>query len=367
MHFPTKYDEILARIEQVDPIQYGATRNFLDGAVTYLSPYIARGVISTKMVLEAVLDKGFQLDKIESFVKELAWRDYFQRIGQVRNLETEIKFPQTEIENHEIPLAVVTAQTGILAIDQAIEQLYSHGYMHNHLRMYTAAIVTNIAKSHWFIPSKWMYYHLFDGDFASNRCSWQWVCGANSNKKYVANQENINRFAGTQQHSTFLDRPYESLPPKKVPAELIETTDFTLETKLPMSEKIQVDASLPTFVYTYYNLDPMWHREEDGNRILLLDPVFFKEHPVSSNVLNFALELAKNIEDIQFFVGSFSELKETYSFSEMYFKEHPMNYGYSGIEEPRDWISTEITGYFPSFFAYWESLNKELTQKQAHP
>lgn len=367
MHFPTKYDEILARIEQVDPIQYGATRNFLDGAVTYLSPYIARGVISTKMVLEAVLDKGFQLDKIESFVKELAWRDYFQRIGQVRNLETEIKFPQTEIENHEIPLAVVTAQTGILAIDQAIEQLYSHGYMHNHLRMYTAAIVTNIAKSHWFIPSKWMYYHLFDGDFASNRCSWQWVCGANSNKKYVANQENINRFAGTQQHSTFLDRPYESLPPKKVPAELIETTDFTLETKLPMSEKIQVDASLPTFVYTYYNLDPMWHREEDGNRILLLDPVFFKEHPVSSNVLNFALELAKNIEDIQFFVGSFSELKETYSFSEMYFKEHPMNYGYSGIEEPRDWISTEITGYFPSFFAYWKSLNKELTQKQAHP
>lgn len=367
MHFPTKHDEILARIEQVDPIQYGATRNFLDGAVTYLSPYIARGVISTKMVLEAVLDKGFQLDKIESFVKELAWRDYFQRIGQVRNLETEIKFPQTEIENHEIPLAVVTAQTGILAIDQAIEQLYSHGYMHNHLRMYTAAIVTNIAKSHWFIPSKWMYYYLFDGDFASNRCSWQWVCGANSNKKYVANQENINRFAGTQQHRTFLDCPYESLPPKKVPAELIETTDFTLETKLPMSEKIQVDASLPTFVYTYYNLDPMWHREEDGNRILLLDPVFFKEHPVSSNVLNFALELAKNIEDIQFFVGSFSELEETYSLSEMYFKEHPMNYGYSGIEEPRDWISTEITGYFPSFFAYWKSLNKELTQKQAHP
>jgi deoxyribodipyrimidine photo-lyase len=367
MHFPTKYDEILARIEQVDPIQYGETRNYLDGAVTYLSPYIARGVISTKMVLEAVLDKGYQLDKIESFVKELAWRDYFQRIGQVRNLETEIKFPQTEVENHEIPIAVVTAKTGIQAIDQAIEQLYSYGYMHNHLRMYTAAIVTNIGKSHWFIPSKWMYYHLLDGDFASNRCSWQWVCGANSNKKYVANQENINRFAGTQQHRTFLDHPYESLPPKKVPAELIETTDFTLETKLPITEKIQVDASLPTFVYTYYNLDPMWHLEEAGNRILLLDPFFFKEHPISSNVLNFALELAKNIENIQFFVGSFSELKETYSLSEMYFKEHPMNHGYSGIEEPRDWISTEITGYFPSFFSYWKALNKELTQKQALP
>jgi deoxyribodipyrimidine photo-lyase len=208
-----------------------------------------------------------------------------------------------------------------------------------------------------------MYYHLLDGDFASNRCSWQWVCGANSNKKYVANQENINRFAGTQQHLTFLDRPYESLPPKKVPSELLETTDFVLETQLPITENIQVDSTVPTFVYTYYNLDPLWHKEEVGNRILLLDPAFFREHPVSSTVLNFALKLAQNIDHLQFFVGSFSELKEKYSLSELYFKEHPLNLGYDGIEEPRDWISTEITGYFPSFFAYWKSLNKELTQK----
>jgi deoxyribodipyrimidine photo-lyase len=363
MHFPTKYNEILVRMDQVDPIQYGTTRNYLDGAVTYLSPYISRGVISTKMVLDAVLAKGYPLAEIESFVKELAWRDYFQRLGQVRNLEKEIKFPQTEVEHREIPTSVVNAQTGIQALDQAIQQLYTHGYMHNHLRMYTAAVVTNIGKAHWFLPSKWMYYHLLDGDFASNRCSWQWVCGANSNKKYVANQENINRFAGTQQHLTFLDRPYESLPPKKVPSELLETTDLILETQLPITENIQVDSTLPTFVYTYYNLDPLWHKEEVGNRILLLDPAFFKEHPVSSTVLNFALKLAQNIDHLQLFVGSFCELKEKYSLSELYFKEHPLNLGYDGIEEPRDWISTEITGYFPSFFAYWKSLNKELTQK----
>jgi len=366
MHFPTKYDEILARIQQVDPKKYGETRNYLDGAVTYLSPYISRGVISTKMVLDTVLAKGYPLAEIESFVKELAWRDYFQRVGQVRNLEKEIKFPQTEVEHNEIPSAVVNVQTGIHALDRAIEELYAHGYMHNHLRMYTAAVVTNIGKAHWFLPSKWMYYHLLDGDFASNRCSWQWVCGANSNKKYVANQENINRFAGTQQHLTFLDRPYESLPPKKVPSELLETTDLVLETQLPIKENIQVDSTLPTFVYTYYNLDPLWHSGKAGNRILLLAPAFFKDHPVSSNVLNFALELAKNIANIQLFVGSFSELKEQYSLNELYYKEHPLNLGYDGIEEPRDWISTEITGYFPSFFAYWKSLSKELLQKQAH-
>ena len=366
MNFPTKYAEILDRIAQIDPIKYGETRNYLTGAVTYLSPYISRGVISTKMVLEAMLAKGYYLEDMESFVKELAWRDYFQRLGQVRNLALDLKFTQADVEHREIPSAVVNAQTGIQGIDHAIETLYKHGYMHNHMRMYTAAVATNIGKSHWLLPSKWMYYHLLDGDWASNRCSWQWVCGANSNKKYVANQENINRFAGTQQYGTFLDTPYESLPPKKIPKALMETCEIQLETLLPTAEKIQVNGSLPTFVYNPYNLDPTWHREEVGNRILLLDPVFFKEHPVSPNVLHFLLELGKNIENLQLFVGSFKELMETHSLGEIYFKEHPLNEGYAGTEDPRDWISKEVTGYFPSFFAYWKVLNKELLQKQLH-
>ena len=43
--FPSKYDDILQRVWKIDPINYGKTRNFIDGAVTYLSPYISRGVI----------------------------------------------------------------------------------------------------------------------------------------------------------------------------------------------------------------------------------------------------------------------------------------------------------------------------------
>jgi len=364
VNFPTKYSEILERIQEIDPIKYGQTRNHLNGAVTYLSPYISRGVISTKLVLDAVLSKGYPIEEIESFVKELSWRDYFQRLGQVRNLDNDIKFTQSEVENLQIPISVNHAETGIHAIDQAIQDLYANGYMHNHMRMYTAALVTNIGKSHWLLPSKWMYYHLLDGDWASNRCSWQWVCGANSNKKYIANQENINRFSATQQQGKFLDRPYESLPPKKIPKELIETSQMNLETELPTPLEIHMNTSLPTFVYNYYNLDPNWHCDEDGNRILLLDPSFFAEHPVSSKCINFMLELGKNIENLQIFVGTFLELKEMYLLNQMHFKEHPLNIGYIGLEEPRDWISTAVTGYFPSFFAYWKLLNKELLAKQ---
>jgi deoxyribodipyrimidine photo-lyase len=364
MNFPTKYSEILTRIEKIDPIKYGNTRNYLNGALTYLSPYISRGVISTKTVLDSVLAKGYPIEEIENLVKELSWRDYFQRLGQVRNLDNDIKFPQSDVEHLEIPLAVVNAESGIHAIDQAIEDFYANGYMHNHMRMYTAALVTNIGKSHWLLPSKWMYFHLLDGDWASNRCSWQWVCGANSNKKYIANQENINRFSATQQQGTFLDLPYESLPPKMIPKVLEETSQIHLETKLPISEEIDINPSLPTFVYNYYNLDPQWHIDEVGNRVLLLDPSFFAEHPVSSKCINFMLELGKNIESLQIFVGTFLELKESYLLNQIHYKEHPLNHGYIGVEEPRDWISTAVTGYFPSFFAYWKLLNKELLAKQ---
>jgi deoxyribodipyrimidine photo-lyase len=46
----------------------------------------------------------------------------------------------------------------------------------------------------------------------------------------------------------------------------------------------------------------------------------------------------------------------------VYFKEHPLNTGYVGTGEPREWILPEITGYYPSFFAYWKKVEKQLYQ-----
>ena len=34
--FPTSYKEILQRINQIDPVKYGSTRNYMNGAVSYL-------------------------------------------------------------------------------------------------------------------------------------------------------------------------------------------------------------------------------------------------------------------------------------------------------------------------------------------
>lgn len=360
LKFETDFKTILAKMDRFDPSNYVSTRNFVDGNVSYLSPYISRGVISTRQVLKNVLEKGYKIPQIEQFVKELCWRDYFQRVGQVKNPDLAIKQEQVPIANHEISSLIMQANTGIEGIDTSIKRLYQTGYMHNHCRMYTASVVCNIAGSHWHHPAQWMYYHLLDGDWASNACSWQWVAGANGNKKYYANQENINIFTSTNQRNTFLDKPRELLEAMNPPSALVDTQKFSLAVELPETSEIWFDSRLPTFIYNYYNLDPLWHKDEPGNRILLIEPEFFEKYPVSKKCINFMLALSENIEKIQIFKGSFQTFIQTFRAENFFYKEHPLNFGYSGNREEREWIINELQGYYPSFFAYWKQAAKYL-------
>ena len=361
MNFPTDYDSIIERMEGIRPDKYVRNRNFIDGDVTYLSPYISRGVISTKQVLESVIERGFEPYKIEKFVQELAWRDYWQRIWQAKGdaINEDFKSPQQNVDHHQISKGIVDAKTGINAIDSAINELKSTGYMHNHNRMYTAALACNFGRNHWKMPAKWMYYHLLDADWASNALSWQWVAGSNSGKKYVANQENINRYTHDNQHGTYLDRPYSDFDEMEVPEELSEVIALELKTDLPKTEKINLDESLPTFIYTHYNLDPIWHKEETGNRILLLEPSHFEQFPMSPKSIEFILGLSKNIEGIQLFVGEFDELKNQLNSSKIYFKEHHFSQHFEGEEESRDWIC-DVDGYHSSFFQYWKKCKSKI-------
>ena len=360
MEFETDYKTILEKISQIDPVKYGRNRNFVDGAVTRLSPYISRGVISTKQVLEITLARGYKISQIYFFLRELLWRDYFQRVGQEKDLDVEIQHPQLPVLNYEIPSAVADAAAGIDAIDIAINELYENGYMHNHCRMYTASLVCNIAGSHWYHPAQWMYYHLLDGDWASNACSWQWVAGANSHKKYYANQENINKYTYSDQVNTYLDKPYEALVKMETPALLLSTQKVELTTELPGTSTIRFDAALPTFIYNYYNLDPLWHKDEPGSRILLIEPSFFSKYPVSQKCIDFMLALSKNIPGIQVYKGSFKSFADSYKAEDIYYKEHPLNIGYSGNKDERDWIAEDVAGYYPSYFSYFKKIEKKF-------
>lgn len=82
--FPTDYDAIIDKINVIHPEKYAKTRNYLNGDITYLSPYISRGVISTKQIMDAILKNGFTLVQSEKLIQELAWREYYQRVWQVK-------------------------------------------------------------------------------------------------------------------------------------------------------------------------------------------------------------------------------------------------------------------------------------------
>lgn len=354
--FPTSIEEVQNRIDNIDPEKYARTRNYLDGSVTKLSPYISRGVISTSQVLHSVFSKGYDKWKLEKFVQELAWREFFQRTWQQKGdaIFQDIKEPVKAFQQTGIPEAVINGETGIHAIDRSIKDLYDTGYMHNHCRMYVASLTCNIAGTHWKHPAQWMYYHLLDGDLASNMLSWQWVAGTFSRKLYFCNQENINRYTKSVQHNTYLDRSYEEISEMEVPDSLLSITENKFETHLPSTPLPVIDKTLPTLIYNSYNLDPKWHKGENANRILLLEPNHYKKFPVSNKVMDFILELAKEIDNIQVYCGNFEEL----GIEEVIFKEHPLNQHLKGKMESREWLFPEPDYELGSFFSFWKKSEK---------
>ncbi len=354
------YVDLSERIEKIDPIEYGKSRNYLSGAVTYLAPYISRGVISAKQVFDSVLKRGYDVDEIESFLKELAWRDYWQQIWVVRgaDINSDFRNSQPRSERSGVPINIINGQTGIEAIDKGIAEFYKTGYLHNHMRMYIASCATNLGRCAWIQPAQWMYYHLLDADWASNALSWQWVCGAKSNKLYFANQENINKYCNTNQTNTFLDVSYEEIEALGIPDELSDLETFQLKTKLPNTSFPVIQNGEICFIYNFYNLDPQWRKDEEGARILLLEPSVFEKYPVSEKSIQFCIDLAiANIPNIQIFVGEFPDLQSVADVN-FIFKEHPLN-NYEGMQDERDWISS-VQGEYPSFFAFWKKVKKEL-------
>lgn len=360
LEFPTSYSYILHRIKQVDPIAYGRSRNHLNGAVSYLSPYISRGVINTRSVFQSLVNRGFSRFQMEKFVQELAWRDYWQQQWRVHRytIDGDLKTSQPLAERVGMPANIIHHQTGIEAIDKGIEQFYQSGYLHNHLRMYIASVNCNIARCGWITGARWMYYHLLDADWASNALSWQWVCGANSSKLYYANQHNINTYCNTNQHNTYLDQTYEQLPEMPVPPALQEVTVPPLRTPLPNTPNPIISPDADTLIYNFYNLDPEWRLQQPANRILLLEPSVFERYPVSGKSLDFCIRLAKeNIPGIQVWVAEFADLRKLVN-GTIYYKEHPLN-NYKGVEDARTWL-TSVTGDDRSFFAFWKKCSKEL-------
>jgi deoxyribodipyrimidine photo-lyase len=378
------YASILDEVKAYQPGKYHATRNYTNGAVTNWSPYISRGLLSPVLVMEQLKTKYNQQEWI-GFMQQMAWREYFQRVWQEKGdlILQDLKSAQSKVILASLPNPINAGKTGIQALDNAIHHLYKHGMMHNHVRMYISMLHSNIFKAAWLPGAKWMYANLLDHDPAANFLSWQWVAGSFSSKQYIANQENINKYTNTKQLGTYLDTEYENLqtsifdhsntiqPNHSVNWSDTLDQEFNIDTKTIL-KNIQlrniaqifdtktVLPNQPFCIYNSFNLDPLWHADEDVHRILLLEPNHFEKFPVTEKVLQFVIDLATtNIPGIQIFIGNFESLSQHIQTS-IYFKEHPTTHYYQGIQEERDWLFPEVNGYFPSFFGYWKKCERYL-------
>lgn len=371
LNFPTKYAEILEIIESINPVQYASTRNYLNGSVTRLSPYLTHGVISLIQIADAVLEKhGYE--KSEKLLSELAWREYYLRVWENKadnifeNLATNNS--QSYWENIQfkqgIPSVLNSAETGIKAIDDQILLLKNTGYMHNHARMWLSGTVTNIAHYNWKDSAKWLYYYLLDGDLASNTLSWQWVAGTSRNKTYFANQENINKYAETIQLNTFLDKTYEELEVAKTPENFLKSEELDLKTNLNLFGGISVAelniSSKDVLLYHPWMLNPDWNFGAELNKILLIEPSAFNKNPISDQRIQFILDLASQIENLQIVIAEVEELPKDKNYLSVSSPaiRHWRLAGLDVIFDEQHYLFPEVSQFFPSFFAYWNNCLK---------
>ena len=188
-------NQALAKLASIDPIIYGQTRNFLDGKVTHLSPYLRHGCITLKEAISSVKDKSFTGN--EKLLFEFAWRDYWRQIWYAigNNIHADIELSKVSLGRKPLPKHLVEGQTGLKCIDSFVQDLTISGYIHNHARMWLSSYVIHWLGVDWHLAARWMHDLLIDGDQASNSLSWQWVASTFSSKPYFFNKENLRKFS----------------------------------------------------------------------------------------------------------------------------------------------------------------------------
>lgn len=351
--------ELLAIIDSVDPVAYATERNRHSGPVTRLSPYITRGVISLPEVRDRLLARHNQKD-CAKLLQELAWREYFQQVWWAKGeaIFSDLRFARDDWQHQEVVSAISTAATGIGAIDDAINELYETGYMHNHLRMTVASLVCNLGKAHWYEMGRWMYYHLCDGDPASNFCSWQWVAGTSVKNPYLTNQAVLNACSGRAESVAWFSYERETMLEQPVPEVLQGHEQATFTTPYPASENIDIPAEGAVVLYTPWTLNPNFMPAIDAPRVLLIDTEWFRMLPVSARVMSFILEQARvSIPDIRIHVGTIDTVP-LHPTTQVHYEAHQTTTAWPRTGTPRPSLHPAVSGYYPSFFKYWQAVTR---------
>lgn len=385
--FPPTLADANHRITLIKPRAYASTRNFLNGAVTRLSPYITHGFVSLADIAPAIEAK-YPAEECEKLLMEFGWREFFQHVwrhlgdGVLRDVKPGL---YGVIYSPDFPADIAEARTGIPAIDGAVRELYATGYLHNHARMWLASYVVHLRKVHWLAGANWMIAHLHDGDFGSNHLSWQWVAGTFSGKPYLFNAENVARYAPDwASEGTAIDVSYEALDEiarsqKTVGinpnARKIEATPVPPLFAQPADNLMNTDArkAAPVIASEVMLIHP-WDLAEPAIetnaklRLGIIHTPFHVEFPWSERRWNFVMTRMREVTS-DIFIGDVSELIRE-NINTKFSATATYNFGYREVLSAANVLLSPIKRFTAdpekmcgSFTKFWAAVGRERVDR----
>ena len=208
--------EGLRRLTQMQPVAYGKNRNFLDGQVTRLSPYLRHGCLNLGEAIQAT--KKLASSGADKLLFEFAWRDYWRKVWYANGhaIDSDMEPEKVRLRRLAVSDDLQAATTGLPCMDHFVQTLKRTGYLHNHARMWLASYMVHWRGVDWRAGASWMQGLLLDGDQASNNLSWQWVASTFGSKPYFFNKENLSKYSANQfcqncQAACPFDDSYEAL------------------------------------------------------------------------------------------------------------------------------------------------------------
>lgn len=157
---------------------YNTTRDFpaINGT-SKLGVHLRFGTLSIRKLVKIALNKN------ETFLNELIWREFYMMIlwHHPRVIDEAFKpaYDLIKWENDE-PQFVAWCQgkTGYPLVDAGMRELNETGYMHNRVRMVVASFLTKHLLIDWRWGEAYFAEKLLDFELASNNGGWQWAAGS---------------------------------------------------------------------------------------------------------------------------------------------------------------------------------------------
>lgn len=157
--------------------EYAAKRNTpaIDGT-SKLGPHLRFGTIGIRTIVQNVMDRS------ETFLSELIWREFFQQIifhfPHVVNSNFRAKYDGVKWRNNEEDFKKwCEGKTGYPMVDAGMRELNETGFMHNRVRMITAGFLCKHLLIDWRWGEVYFAEKLLDFELAANNGNWQWAAG----------------------------------------------------------------------------------------------------------------------------------------------------------------------------------------------